>query len=75
MKKILLISALSFSFYASAKLKECKNLKVSQCKKRTDCHWVKSYKKSNGVKVQPFCRSNPKSEKVSQKTNNTSNKN
>ena len=62
--KLLLVSLLavglfSYSNMAEAK-KVCKELKVSQCKKRKDCSWVKKSKRKNGQSVSAYCRKKSK---------------
>lgn len=35
----------------------CQGLSMGKCKARSNCVWVKSYKRKGGVKVKAYCRS------------------
>lgn len=50
-----LAAALTVQVDAGAKLKECKDLKTTRCKQRTDCKWVKKHKKGT-AEVKAHCR-------------------
>lgn len=44
------------SLSAAPKKKACNDLKISQCKKREDCSWIKSAQKKDGKKIKAYCR-------------------
>lgn len=54
---LLLLSSLAFS---APKKKACKELKISQCKKRPGCTWIKKSKRKDGKVVKAYCRKNKK---------------
>lgn len=47
----------------AANKKVCNDLKITQCKKRTDCSWVKKSKGKNGTEKKAYCRKKPSKKK------------
>ena len=62
-------SFVTFSAFAGSPKKVCNDLKVSQCKKRVDCTWVKKSKKMDR---KAYCRMTGK--KMSKKKSKGKNK-
>ena len=53
------LTLLSVGVQAAPAKRVCKALKITQCKKRVDCGWVKKHVRKNGTIVAGHCRKKP----------------
>ncbi len=59
LKKFLSVSIVTFSllfFSVGANAASCKGSSKSSCSASSDCYWVDSFKRKDGVKVSAHCR-------------------